>query len=180
MITNSTTPRIYVACLASYNNGILHGAWIDCSDADDMRDAIAAMLAKSQQPDAEEWAIHDHEGFLGIHISGSHDLDELAELAELAELIEDTDEDLLQAAIKVADSSSPDDLREALDRFCGSYDSLADWAEELCSDLYDLSALPSFITAHIDWEYVAKNELIMGGDYCHARVNHQEYLFRSN
>jgi hypothetical protein len=21
--------RIYVACLASYNNGILHGAWID-------------------------------------------------------------------------------------------------------------------------------------------------------
>jgi Antirestriction protein (ArdA) len=24
-----TEPRIYVACLAAYNNGYLHGAWID-------------------------------------------------------------------------------------------------------------------------------------------------------
>ena len=26
-------PRIYVACLAAYNNGILHGAWIEATDA---------------------------------------------------------------------------------------------------------------------------------------------------
>ncbi|WP_197724637.1 antirestriction protein ArdA [Sphingobium amiense] len=24
-----TTPRIYVACLAAYNNGYLHGEWIN-------------------------------------------------------------------------------------------------------------------------------------------------------
>ena len=24
-------PRIYVACLAAYNNGHLHGAWIDAA-----------------------------------------------------------------------------------------------------------------------------------------------------
>ncbi|MDO7837100.1 antirestriction protein ArdA [Sphingobium sp. HBC34] len=24
-------PRIYVACLAAYNNGILHGTWIDAA-----------------------------------------------------------------------------------------------------------------------------------------------------
>ena len=26
---NTETPAIYVACLDSYNNGILHGDWID-------------------------------------------------------------------------------------------------------------------------------------------------------
>ena len=27
--TLTDQPRIYVACLAAYNNGYLHGAWID-------------------------------------------------------------------------------------------------------------------------------------------------------
>lgn len=40
--------QIYVACLASYNNGILHGGWIDaCQDADDIRYAIHDILKTS-------------------------------------------------------------------------------------------------------------------------------------
>lgn len=44
--------RIYVACLASYNNGRLHGAWIDCAgkDADDINAEIATMLRASPYP----------------------------------------------------------------------------------------------------------------------------------
>lgn len=39
-------PRIYVACLAAYNNGILHGAWIDADQEPwAIWDAIRAMLA---------------------------------------------------------------------------------------------------------------------------------------
>ena len=63
--TNSSdTFRIYVASLSDYNAGILHGTWIDfaqLTDLDDLRAAIAAMLATSPtakaapgQP-AEEW-----------------------------------------------------------------------------------------------------------------------------
>lgn len=38
-------PKIYVACLAAYNNGILHGRWIDADqDADEIRAGIAEML----------------------------------------------------------------------------------------------------------------------------------------
>ena len=29
--TQTTTPKIYVACLAAYNNGFLHGQWIDAN-----------------------------------------------------------------------------------------------------------------------------------------------------
>ena len=43
--TDTDTPRIYVACLASYNAGILHGEWIDATDADVIREAIANMLS---------------------------------------------------------------------------------------------------------------------------------------
>ncbi|KGK67087.1 antirestriction protein ArdA [Xanthomonas citri] len=47
-----TAPRIYVACLASYNNGVLHGRWIDLDgmDADDVQAEIAAMLRESPNP----------------------------------------------------------------------------------------------------------------------------------
>lgn len=46
-----TAPRIYVACLASYNNGVLHGRWIDASaDVADMWPEINAILRESKFP----------------------------------------------------------------------------------------------------------------------------------
>jgi antirestriction protein len=48
-------PKLYVACLAAYNAGILHGKWIDvCSDLESIWTEIKAMLAASSEPDAEE------------------------------------------------------------------------------------------------------------------------------
>ncbi|MDO4708240.1 MAG: antirestriction protein ArdA [Pseudomonadota bacterium] len=54
--------RIYVACLAAYNNGKLHGRWIDVTDPETVHEEIKAMLAESPEPGAEEWAVHDYEG----------------------------------------------------------------------------------------------------------------------
>lgn len=47
--------RVYIACLASYNAGILHGEWIDLDglDADDLREEIADMLRRSPCPNVE-------------------------------------------------------------------------------------------------------------------------------
>ena len=43
--------KIYVACLASYNNGVLHGKWIDASsDVDEMQDEINSVLRASPYP----------------------------------------------------------------------------------------------------------------------------------
>ncbi|WP_339798097.1 antirestriction protein ArdA, partial [uncultured Hyphomonas sp.] len=57
-LTVTDHPRIYVACLAAYNNGRLHGAWIDATTPEEIRAAVRAMLAASPEPDAEEWVIH--------------------------------------------------------------------------------------------------------------------------
>lgn len=46
----STEARIYVACLASYNSGKLHGTWIDVVDVEAMQEEIHAVLASSPEP----------------------------------------------------------------------------------------------------------------------------------
>jgi antirestriction protein len=65
-----TTPRIYVACLAAYNAGRLHGVWIDANQSPvDIYSVVSEMLAASPESCAEEWAIHDYEGFGELRLS---------------------------------------------------------------------------------------------------------------
>ena len=54
--------RIYVACLAAYNNAHLQGRWIDATLGEShITEQTRAMLAASPIEGAEEWAIHDYE-----------------------------------------------------------------------------------------------------------------------
>jgi len=57
-------PRAYFASLADYNHMVLHGAWVeDLGDPDHVHAEIQKMLEASEEAVAEEWAIHDYEGF---------------------------------------------------------------------------------------------------------------------
>ena len=61
--------EIYVASLTDYNNGRLHGVWIDATlEPADIQVAIEFMLRNSYFPDAEEFAIHDDSGFQGLNV----------------------------------------------------------------------------------------------------------------
>jgi antirestriction protein len=75
-------PRVYVASLSDYNAGRLHGAWIDADQEPEQIEAeIGRMLAQSSEPLAEEWAIHDHEGFDGVRLSEYEPLERLSQIA---------------------------------------------------------------------------------------------------
>jgi len=75
--------RIYVACLASYNNGILHGRWIDATQGvDHIWDEIDQVIKTSPTKGAEEHAIHDYEGFEDIRISEYLDIDTVCEISK--------------------------------------------------------------------------------------------------
>ena len=77
------TQRIYIACLAAYNSGILHGEWIEIEDdIDETWNRIRSVLASSPIEDAEEWAIHDFEGFGGIRLSEWESIERVHELSE--------------------------------------------------------------------------------------------------
>ncbi|WP_424214761.1 antirestriction protein ArdA [Streptomyces sp. BI20] len=74
--------QIYVADLSAYNAGILHGEWIDATeDPDSIRDAITVMLEESPIPGAEEYAIHDTDGFGGVRVGEYDDIDDVHEIA---------------------------------------------------------------------------------------------------
>jgi antirestriction protein len=67
---SSLTPRIYVASLSDYNAGELRGVWIDADqDEEDLQAAVRGMLATSNNQPAEDWAIHDYEGFGSFQLS---------------------------------------------------------------------------------------------------------------
>lgn len=124
--------RIYAACLASYNAGRLHGAWIDVSsDAEDMQADIAAMLATSPAPDAEEWAIHDYDGFPDM---GEYPgLDAVAAMAALFEDHDSIDPDDLKAIL--SDFQGPAEASEALrDNFCGIFDTFREYADDFADE----------------------------------------------
>lgn len=78
--------QIYIACLSAYNNGFLHGAWIDASEGlDHVQERIKEILASSpvaSEEECEEWAIHDYQGFGNYKVDEWHDLEELCEIAE--------------------------------------------------------------------------------------------------
>lgn len=79
-------PQIYVACLSAYNNGLLHGMWIDCTqDTSEIQDDINWMLSWSpcrEYDTCDEWAIHDFQNWHGIRIDEYESIDKLAELAQ--------------------------------------------------------------------------------------------------
>ena len=83
----TTEFRIYVASLMDYNNGILHGRWIDVTDVETIWEEINKMLeespsAKEYHEKAEEWAVHDYEGFGDVLLGENPDFEKLVEIVE--------------------------------------------------------------------------------------------------
>lgn len=83
-----TPPLIYVASLADYNNGRLHGVWIRAdSDPEAIGLAIQAMLAASPEPRAEEWAVHASEGIDTPHDQNGGEVGRMSLDARLHDLV---------------------------------------------------------------------------------------------
>ncbi|MBI1278441.1 MAG: antirestriction protein ArdA [Anaerolineaceae bacterium] len=146
MTKNEPTTRIYVACLASYNNGILHGAWIDADqDAESIFADVQTMLAASPMSDAEEWAIHDYEGFYGCSLSESEGFEQVSKLAMFL-----AEQGRLGAELVSHFGGSLDEARQALEEnYCGEYTSLADFAEELTAETV---IIPIQLVYYIDYK----------------------------
>ena len=75
-------PKVYVACLASYNAGTLHGNWIDLDGTEAIEDQISGILKASPESEAEEWAVHDYEDFGGIKLSEYEDIPTVSKLGQ--------------------------------------------------------------------------------------------------
>ena len=153
MQNSQTTPRIYVACLAAYNNGMLHGRWIDANkDAQDIHDEIKEMLTTSPIPNSEEFAIHDYEGFGGLKLS---EYESIEKVAEFAALIEEHGEAWCAYAGYVGlEYATVEDFEDA---YAGQWDSEEDFAENLASETMEI---PKYLEYYIDYEKLARDLFI--------------------
>jgi len=145
---NTPSPRIYVSCLAAYNAGYLHGCWIDATqDEKNICKEIRQMLTVSPIGNAEEWAIHDHEGFGSIELK---EYEDIASVCEKAQFVQDYGEVGL-----VAYKYSSGNIEEARNlvnyHYQGEWDSKLDFAVYLFEECY-FHELPD---SYIDYEQFA-------------------------
>ncbi len=142
--------RIYVADLAAYNAGHLHGVWIDATlGLDDIQAQVDVMLAASPVEGAEEYAIHDFEGFDGYRIGEYEGLESAHEIACFIEEYPEFGGALL------AHFNHLEQARKAAEEdYCGCYSSLADYAQELTEET---SSIPPHLAMYIDYRAMARD-----------------------
>lgn len=148
-------PRIYVACLAAYNNGYLHGEWIDANqDLDSLWGEVKKILASSPIPNAEEFAIHDYEGFGEIRINEYTGLETVANYAEfLAEHGE-------LGANVFAYTDDIDEARKLIEEcYHGWFDSEEDFAYYWTHEV-DGREIPNYLRHYIDYKAMAHDYFI--------------------
>ena len=145
-------PRIYAASLADYNNGHLHGRWINANqDPDDLQADITEMLASSPIPGAEEWAIHDYEGFGRFRLS---EYESIATVARIGQGIAEHGP-IFAHWIDHIGTTDTDTLDHFDEHYLGTWNSLPDYAEQLLDDLgIDLDTIaPAWLTPYISIDY---------------------------
>ena len=162
----TTEPRIYVADLAAYNAGFLHGVWIDATlDVSDINEQIRDMLAASPVDDAEEYAIHDYEGFDGYSLDQFEGIQTAHDVAEFIAEYPEFGGALLNHF------SDMDEARRAVEEdYCGCYESLADYAQELTEETAEI---PETLRYYIDYERMAR-DMELNGDVFSLETGYRE------
>lgn len=142
-----TSPRVYIADLAEYNNGRLHGAWVDAEDLDE--ETIRDIL----KPGHEEWAIHDHDGFCGLDISEHPDLGDVAHHAAMINRHG-------AAWAAYANNVGQDQADEGafVDSYAGHHDTVEEWAEGLISDCgwAGVYPIPDTLLPYLDMDLIVR------------------------
>ncbi|GIH99173.1 antirestriction protein ArdA [Planobispora takensis] len=152
-------PRIYAACLAAYSAGRSHGRWIDAlQEPAEISAEIRAMLAASPVPGAEEWAIHDHQGFGDALVS---ELETVERIAAIAALLRD-----YPAAVvaRFVDGSGAGLAGEALrEAFEDAYGGSWEHAEGLAHDvLIEDGEVSERLALYLDYDRLVQDEEING------------------
>jgi antirestriction protein len=158
--------QIYVADLAAYNSGILHGVFIDpTDDLDRIWEQIKEMLRISPVEDAEEYAIHDYEGFGGYKVSEYEGIEQVHEIACFIQEYPDFGAELLsyysdlESARKVAEET-----------YYGCFESISDYAQELTESCQDI---PENLIFYIDYERMGR-DMELSGDIFTIETKHDE------
>lgn len=177
------SPAIYVASLADYNNGILHGAWIDAArEPEDIQADINAILASSREPNAEEWAIHDYEQFGRWKVN---EFDSVELISRIAKNIAEHGYAYSAWADVFEGEPASFDIDSFHEAYLGHYDSVTDYVEQMADDLgytEELDKLPEHLRDYVRIDYAAiARDMHLSGDIATVDdPNGGVWIFRTN
>lgn len=175
------TPQIYVACLASYVSGHLHGRFIDATqDAENIHDEIQQMLSTSpiatDDEPCEEWAIHDYENFCSIRLDEYENIEHVSALAQ-------TLQEHGEAFAKYFEHIGFDSVEEALtsfeDNYCGCFESIEDYARDYYEQTGELEIIEKagLNSYYINWSAIARDWEYSGDISCLEESHNQIHVF---
>jgi antirestriction protein len=163
------SPQIWIGSLADYNNGDLHGNWLDAAREPeeihaDIQTILASGPAARRGEAPEEWGVFDYEDFGSLHLGEYESIEDVARLAHgiaehgaaFAAWAEATDRD----------EATSEGFAEA---YCGHFDSVADYAEQLVADIEGDELLektvPEWLQPYVDIDFDALGrDMELGGD----------------
>lgn len=198
--------RIYVASLSDYNNGLLHGVWIDLdgADEDSVWQQVNTMLRESKYPNVEV-DCPTCEGRGTVTVAGAEPLCETCKGSGKVPSAEEwAIHDYEMEGIKISESTSFEDcikIQEAFDNhgeafkvaydnfgdvdqaitaceedYQGCHKTLEDWAESFADDTGLLESVPENLRYYFDWEKYAR-ECEIGGDIWSASGSEGIHVF---
>jgi antirestriction protein len=169
--TKKEFPSIYVACLASYNSGVLHGKWIvPANNVVELQKQIDEVLEASPVPNADEYAIHDYDNFPNLSEYPS-----LEKIVQTQVAIEAHGVEVVKGFIEIfGDHNDLDKIDEA---FYGTYDSFQQFAEQYADETM-LIDCPDHLTHYIDYKAIERD---LSYDYASYDTNdYQTLIFNKN
>lgn len=152
MSTNNT-PRIYVASLAAYNSGYLHGEWIDATQDVKLIEKEIQEILDSSPVWGEEWAIHDYDefGYAGNFLG---EYPQLEDVVKVAKFIGEAGVDIASKLINYYGDIDTT-IRIFEENYTGCYKSLRDFAQEVSLD--SSKEIPKWLEDYINWERMGKD-----------------------
>lgn len=183
-----THPEIWVGSLADYNNGDLHGDWLDAAREPgaihtDIQALLASGPAARRGETPEEWGIFDYEGFGPLQLAEYESIEQVSRLAR--GIAEHGSAFAAFAATEDEPASGQATVERFQESYQGHFNSVADYARQLADDLgYEQlldEAVPESLRQYVQLNYQQlARDLELGGDiYAISAEEGGQYVFRN-
>lgn len=152
IIKPQAEPRVWIGCLACYNNGHLVGDWFNATVADEVTVADVHGAQPPQGTHEEIW-VFDTDAMPGPaeEMSPQEAAQRAQRLAEVAEDDRDAFAAWWASGDHVEDSVGLPVASDFEERFCGTWGSFRGYAEHLADETGLLNEAPDEVARYFDW-----------------------------
>ena len=166
-------PQIYVACLAAYNNGRLHGIWIDATqEVEEISKKVSLMLAKSSEPGAEKYVIYDQKELYDLEIEKDESIEDIQEKALF--IVEHGELGTKLLNYYRGNLEHAQEAMEPYGYYHGEYESELDYATEFFDETY-LPEVPTPACFYIAYDRFKRDIFI--NDFFSIEVGGKKHIF---